>query len=257
MARAIRSTPSRSLEPRFESATCRSPGSTAASARSVCWSTIAAALSPIGPASSHACAGSSSSSGSTSRHHARSLAQTTVLARLDRSLADRPEASARISRDLVGRIRDLTAAIGVLGREIESLIGSLAPSLMALPGCGHLTAAKLVGETGGIDRFRSRAAFATHNGTAPVPVWSGNNVRHRLNRGGNRQLNLALHRIAVTQLRLAGPGRDYVAKRIVAGDTKTEAIRALKRRISDEVFRRLTVDEATRGRVVDAVTAAA
>jgi hypothetical protein len=81
--------------------------------------------------------------------------------------------------------------------------------------------------------------------SAPVPVWSGNIVRHRLNRGGNRQLNLALHRIAITQLRVPGPGRDYVLHRMAAGDTKTEAIRALRRRISDEVFRRMTIDQAT------------
>ena len=80
------------------------------------------------------------------------------------------------------------------------------PTLLALPGCGPLTAAKLVGETAGIGRFRSPAAFARHNGSAPVPVWSGNSGRHRLSRTGNRQLNLALHRIAITQLRLDGPG---------------------------------------------------
>jgi transposase len=72
------------------------------------------------------------------------------------------------------------------------LAEQVAPSLLALPGCGHLTAAKLVGQTGGIGRFRSRAAFARHNGTALVPVWSGNTLRHRLNRGGDRQLNVAL-----------------------------------------------------------------
>jgi len=107
-------------------------------------------------------------------------------------------------------------------------------------------AAKLLGETGGVERFHSRAAFAAHNGTAPIPVWSGNIVRHRLNRGGNRQLNAALHRIAITQLRCPGPGRAYVAKRLACGDTKPEAIRALRRRISDEVFRRLRTDEAAR-----------
>jgi transposase len=154
--------------------------------------------------------------------------------------------SARISRDLVVRIRELTAAIDTLERKIRARIATLAPILLGLAGCGPLSAAKLVGETGGVDRFRSRAAFANHNGTAPVPVWSGNVVRHRLNRGGNRQLNLALHRIAVTQLRGSGPGRDYVAHRMAAGDTKTEAIRALRRRISDEVFRRMNIDEATR-----------
>jgi transposase len=122
-------------------------------------------------------------------------------------------------------------------------VAPLAPKLLDLDGCGALTAAKLVGETAGVGRFRSRAAFAMHNGTAPVPVWSGNSQRHRLNRGGNRQLNTALHRIAITQLRRDGPGRDYLQRRIAAGDTKTEAIRALRRRISDEVYRRLHADQ--------------
>lgn len=176
----------------------------------------------------------------------RTLAQANVLARLERDLAGRPEPSARVSRDLLARIRELTVTINALGREIGALAEALAPSLLALQGCGHLTAAKLLGETGSVARFRSRAAFANHNGTAPVPVWSGNNVRHRLNRGGNRQLNLALHRIAVTQLREPGPGRAYLAKRTAAGDTKVEALRALKRRISDEVFRRLIADEPAR-----------
>jgi transposase len=103
-----------------------------------------------------------------------------------------------------------------------------------------------VGETAGVTRFRSRAAFARHNGTAPVPVWSGNVTRHRLSRGGNRQLNAGLHRIAVTQLQGPGPGREYVQHRTDAGDTKTEAIRALRRRISDEVYRRLHIDELHR-----------
>ena len=110
-------------------------------------------------------------------------------------------------------------------------------------GAGPLTAAKLVGETAGVGRFRSRAAFPMHNGTAPVPVWSGNHQPHRLNRGGNRQRNAGLHRIGIPQLRLAGPGRDDLQRRITAGDTKTEAIRALRRRISEEVYRRLQADQ--------------
>ena len=82
-----------------------------------------------------------------------------------------------------------------------------------------------------------------HNGTAPIPVWSGHAERFRLNRSGNRQVNAALHRIAITQMRLDCAGKDYIAKRISLGNTKREAIRALRRRISDEVFRRLMSDE--------------
>jgi transposase len=188
---------------------------------------------------------------------ARSLDRTVVLDRLEAELAGRTELVARFARDLLVRIRELTATIDALEREIRPLADQVAPSLLALTGCGHLTAAKLVGQTAGIRRFRSRAAFARHNGTAPVPVWSGNTVRHRLNRGGDRQLNVALHRIAITQLQREGPGRDYLAKRMAAGDTKTEAIRALRRRLSDEVFRRLTTDELDRHQAPAALTAAA
>jgi len=188
---------------------------------------------------------------------ARSLDRAVVLDRLEVELAEHNEPVARFARDLLARIRELTGAVNALEREIERVAPHVAPSLLALTGCGHLTAAKLVGQTAGIGRFRSRAAFARHNGTAPVPVWSGNTVRHRLNRGGDRQLNVALHRIAVTQLQREGPGRSYVAKRMAAGDTRTEAIRALRRRISDEVFRRLTTDEADRTRALTALTAAA
>jgi transposase len=173
----------------------------------------------------------------------RSLDRRIVLDALEKRLALLEGTVARIALDLVGRIRDLTLVIDRLEREIGLLVAELAPTLLALPGCGALTAAKLLGETAGIGRFRSAAAFARHNGSAPVPVWSANSGRHRLSRTGNRQLNLALHRIAVTQIRLEGRGRDYLAKRMAAGDSKTEAIRALRRRISDEVYRRMRDDE--------------
>ena len=174
---------------------------------------------------------------------ARTLARMHVLDGLEVGLADHPGTVARIARDLVARIRELTLVIDRLKTEIAELVTDQAPTLLALTGCGPLTAAKLVGETAGMGRFRSPAAFARHNGTAPVPVWSGNTTHHRLSRGGNRQLNAALHRIAVTQLQRPGRSRDYVAKRMSAGDTKTEAIRALRRRISDEIFRRMRRDE--------------
>ena len=170
----------------------------------------------------------------------RAVVQTTVGA----ALVGRTEPVARFARDLLARITELTATIRALEHEIDGLVRTAAPLLLALPGCGALTAAKIIGESAGISRFRSKGAFARHNGTAPVPVWSGNVVRHRLNRGGNRQLNVALHRIAITQIRLAGSGKAYLDHRLAAGDSRTEAIRALRRRLSDEVFRRLRADEA-------------
>jgi transposase len=176
---------------------------------------------------------------------ARSLGRRHVLASLDERLAGLSGTVARIATELVVRVRELTVAIDRLERELSELTAALAPNLLALEGCGVLTAAKLVGETAGIARFRSPAAFARHDGTAPVPVWSGNVTRHRLSRGGNRQLNVALHRIAITQLQRPGRGKDYIDKRLAAGDTKTEAIRALRRRISDEVYRRMLLDATT------------
>lgn len=177
---------------------------------------------------------------------ARSLDRAVVLATLEHDLADAPGTVGRLARELVARIRDLTRSINDLEREISRLVADLAPSLLALVGCGPLTAAKLIGETAGVGRFRSKAAFARHNGSAPLPVWSGNTERHRLSRTGNRQLNVALHRIAITQLQREGPGKTYLEQRRAKGDTKTEAIRALRRRISDEVFRRMRHDDAAR-----------
>ena len=110
---------------------------------------------------------------------------------------------------------------------------AVAPALLAMPGCGELTAAKLVGETAGVTRFKSEAAFARHAGVAPVPVWSGNTAgRVRMTRSGNRQLNAALHRIAVTQIRLDGLGQAYYRHRQTCGDSNPEALRCLKRRLA-------------------------
>jgi transposase len=173
----------------------------------------------------------------------KSLRRQHVIASLELRLSEVEGIVADICRELLARCRELTVRANELEREIGSLVKALAPELLALSGCGALSAAKIVGETAGARRFRSKGAFARWNGTAPIPVWSGNDSRHRLNRGGNRQVNAALHRIAITQWRGVGPGRAYVERRMAAGDTKTEALRLLRRRISDEVLRRLLADE--------------
>lgn len=151
---------------------------------------------------------------------------------------------ARIAADLTARITTLTADISALGQEITVRVRVLAPSLLALPGVAELTAAKIVAETAGVVRFRSKDAYARHNGTAPLPAWSGNPARHRLSRTGNRQLNCAIHRIAVTQKRCHPDAQAYLKNRRAAGDTNTEALRALKRRLSDIVYRKLLADAA-------------
>ena len=161
-----------------------------------------------------------------------------IAARLD----DHDGTVARIARDLTGRCRALTVDINALEREITGLIIPLAPTLLTVCGVGPLTAAKIVGEVADVRRFRSKDAFARHNGTAPQPAWSGQQDRHRLSRTGNRQLNAALHRIAITQGRHQPDAMAYLARRRAAGDTKNEARRVLKRRLSDVVYRTLLAD---------------
>jgi transposase len=160
---------------------------------------------------------------------------------------------ARIAGDLVARIRDLTVAIRALEREILARVTELAPTLLALVGVGGLGAAKIVAEVADVRRFKSKDAFARHNGTAPLPVWSANRERHRLARTGNRQLNAALHRIALTQKRCHPDAAAYLERRAARGNTPTEALRALKRRLSDTVYRALLADATpTPGRLAEA-----
>lgn len=186
---------------------------------------------------------------------ASGLLRSVVLAEVSGRLENHTGVVAEIARELVARLAELTQSVKRLQRRIEGLMRELSPSLLSLPGCAALSAAKLVAETADVSRFRSSAAFAMHNGTAPIPVWSGNQERHRLNRGGNRQLNVALHRIAITQIRLGGAASAYIARRLTMGNTKTEAIRALRRQISDEVYRRLRQDNSQRSTALDAVAA--
>lgn len=188
----------------------------------------------------------------------KALRRLHVLDDLERRLAGVDGTVAAIATELVVRTRELTVRANEIEAEIRGIVRRLAPALLALSGCGVLSAAKIVGEVAGVSRFRSPAAFARWNGTAPIPVSSGKTDRQRLNRGGNRQVNAALHRIGVTQWRGVGTiGRAYVERRMAAGDTKTEALRMLRRRLSDEVFRRLSVDEAFFAAEADVAASAA
>lgn len=152
---------------------------------------------------------------------------------------------ARLARELVRRCRELTLEIRSLEREITPRVTTLAPSLLAICGCGPLSAAKIVGETAGIERFRSADAYARHNGTAPLAVSSAGIPRHRLSRTGNRQLNAALYRIALTQSQWHPQAQTLLARRQAQGDSKREALRVLKRRLSDTVYRALKTDAQT------------
>ncbi len=173
------------------------------------------------------------------------LSRRPAIRRVEGLLEGRAGIVAELARELTARTAQLSTRIGELEQQLAGMMPALSPSLLALAGCGILTAAKLVGETADVRRFRSRAAFAMHNGTAPIPASSGNQQRHRLNRGGNRQINAAIHRIAVSQIRRSGRSRDYFQSRLAAGNTKREAYRALRRRLSDEVFKLMLADQRT------------
>lgn len=152
------------------------------------------------------------------------------------------EVEAAILAELLPRLVELAMSERRLAAEIAERVAPLAPSLLAMVGCGALSAAKIIAETADVSRFKDRNAFALHNGTAPIPVWSGNHDHHRLNRGGNRQLNAALHRIAVTQLRVGGPAKEAMHQLIASGKTKRDALRIIRRRLSDIVYRSLFAD---------------
>jgi transposase len=149
----------------------------------------------------------------------------------------------RLALGLVEHLRLLTDEIDELTAEITLRVSAIAPSLLAIVGCGALTAAKIIGETAHAGRFHSKDAYARHNGTAPLPVWSSNKQRHRLSRTGNRQLNTALHRIALVQARCYPPARELLDRRKNNGDGGMEALRILKRRLSDIVYRAMLADQ--------------
>jgi transposase len=142
----------------------------------------------------------------------------------------------RIARDELRRLRELTATINALAAEITELVTAIAPQLVAEPGCGPLTAAKLVGEIAGADRFASDAKLARAAGIAPIPVSSGRTDRHRLDRGGNRQINAAIHRMAVTRARCDPQTKDYIARKKAEGKTNRDAIRCLKRHLARRIW---------------------
>jgi transposase len=142
----------------------------------------------------------------------------------------------RIARDELRRLRELTATIKALEAELADLVSELAPRLVAEPGCGPLTAAKLVGEIAGADRFATDAKLARAAGIAPIPARSGRTDRHRLDRGGNRQINAAIHRIAVTRARCDPQTQDYLARKKAEGKTNRDAIRCLKRHLARRIW---------------------
>ena len=161
-------------------------------------------------------------------------------ARIGRRLARTEQTMrVRIARDELRRLRELTQTINALEGEIAQLVAQVAPQLLTEPGFGPLTAAKLVGEIAGASRFNTDAKLARAAGVAPIPVSSGKTNRHRLDRGGNRQINAAIHRIAVTRARCHPETRAYIARKRAEGKTTREAIRCLKRHLARRIWRLL------------------
>ena len=167
------------------------------------------------------------------------------LDRLQRRLTRQPHSiQVQIARELVGRCRGLTRTILGLEHELQVRIATTAPALLALPGCGPVSAAKLLAEIGPIERFDTDAQLARHAGVAPLEASSGRIQRHRLDRGGNRQLNCALHRIAITQGRFHPPARAYLDRKHAEGKSRREALRCLKRQLARTIFNTLKTNPA-------------
>jgi transposase len=149
----------------------------------------------------------------------------------------------RVAKAHLGDIRRLDRDIKANKTLIRHAVAVSETTVTDVYGVGPIVAAFLIGYTGDPTRFATADRYAAYNGTAPIEVSSGGKTRHRLSLRGNRKLNHAIHMAAVTQIRFDTPGRVYYDKKLTEGKTGKEALRALKRRISDAVYRRLVTDQ--------------
>jgi len=167
-------------------------------------------------------------------------------ARILRGIRSCGDASARLRRQLASEVlrdvRTLDRKIADLNGRIEAEVEASGTTLTEIFGIGPILAARIIGTVGDVGRFPTKAHFASYAGTAPLEASSGEVVRHRLSLAGNRKLNYALHMVAVCQARSATRGGTYYQKKIAEGKSRKEALRCLKRRVSDAVFRSLMAD---------------
>ena len=152
----------------------------------------------------------------------------------------------RLAVDLLADMRRLDRDLAAIKIRIRDAVDTSGTTLVELNGVGPIVAGLILGHVGDPARFPTPERFASYNGTAPIEASSGPRKRHRLNPRGNRKLNHAMHLIAVTQVRHDTPGHVYYQRKIAEGKTKKEALRTLKRRISDAVWRQLQVDFTAR-----------
>lgn len=172
---------------------------------------------------------------------ARQLDSTPKLDRIARHLRRQERTGrVRVGLELIASIRALSLKANALERELRSLIVDYRPELLAERGCGVLTSATLIGRTAGAERFPTDSHFARQAGVAPIPVSSGRKDRHRLHRGGDRQLNRALHVIAITRARIDPQTRVYLERKRAEGKSNREALRCLKRHLARHVHRLLS-----------------
>jgi len=151
----------------------------------------------------------------------------------------------RVAAELIADLERIYARKKAANKELNELLAATCTTLTDLNGIGPSGAARLLVEVGDVTRFPSKAHFASWNGTAPIDASSGDQTRHRLSRRGNRQINRVLHIMATVQLRNPTEGRAYFDRKKADGKTSMEAMRALKRRLSDLVYRQLLTDALT------------
>jgi transposase len=160
-----------------------------------------------------------------------------IRARLARQLGQLPASTElRVAKAQLRRINEITKKQKELFTELTTLLQAHAPQLLEQRSVGTVTAAVIIGRTAGAQRFRSEACFARHAGTAPIPASSGNTKRYRLHRGGDRQLNRAIHIIALGRMAWDPETRAYIERRVSEGKTKREALRSLKRHIARQIW---------------------
>jgi transposase len=152
----------------------------------------------------------------------------------------------QLADELVADVRQLEQQIAAVEARIKSAVAQSNTGLLALFGVGPVLAARFLGEVGDIGRFPTKHHFAAHTGTAPLEASSGQVVRHRLSRAGDRKLNHALYMMAMVQVRRPSTGQAYYRRKLGEGKSPKEALRCLKRRLSDAVYRCLVADQAQR-----------
>jgi transposase len=172
-----------------------------------------------------------------------SAAKAAALLRRVRPVTATAACRRQLARDLLGDLRRVDARLADNKAQLQDALAATGSTLTQVHGLGVVVAAKILGHVGDIGRFPSQDHFASYTATAPLDASSGNQQRHRLNTGGNRQLNAALHTIAVCQARDPGPGRRYYLRKLSEGKTPAEARRALKRRLANVIYRRILADQ--------------